>query len=363
MGANPGAGIKRVGELSLMDLASIDLVLRGGSVVDWQRVHFESNEEIQGFLRAQELDLARQADRVRIEAIKQAAIEYLRRQFRFPIPRPIERAPVEELLLVASGKGHRQLCACTVLKAMHIIHHVDARELRFSLPISEQEMLRLVEERVYRLVGHMLAVGLPIMEFVGGRKRRDAIYTKLLSKPDAHATAIYDKLRFRLVTRDRSSILPVLQYLLTHLFPFNYVVPGESTNTIFQLRSFCEADPDLRDRTPRLSLGDELSGSPNQFSSEHFRIVHFVVDVPVRVPDEMLAAAPGPVRTLGQVVFALCEFQLVDRKTEEANEASEASHASYKERQKQAVTRRLKLGRPTAADVDQVRGQRRKDGD
>ena len=52
---------------------------------------------------------------------------------------------------------------------------------------------RLIEERVYRLVGQMLAEGLPITEFVGGRKRKDSIYTKLLSKREAHASAVYDK--------------------------------------------------------------------------------------------------------------------------------------------------------------------------
>ena len=36
------------------------------------------------------------------------------------------------LLMLASGRGHRQLCACTILKVMHIIHHLEARELLLS---------------------------------------------------------------------------------------------------------------------------------------------------------------------------------------------------------------------------------------
>ena len=58
----------------------------------------------------------------------------------------IELASPEELLLVASTKGHRQVCACSVLKAMHIIHHLDGRELLFTLPLSDQEVFHLVEE-------------------------------------------------------------------------------------------------------------------------------------------------------------------------------------------------------------------------
>ena len=58
----------------------------------------------------------------------------------------------------------------------------------------------------------------------------------------------------------------------------------------------------------------------------------------------MLELAPAHAWTLGPIVFVLCEFQLIDRETEAANELGEASHARYKERQKGAVMRRLKIG-------------------
>jgi hypothetical protein len=58
----------------------------------------------------------------------------------------------------------------------------------------------------------------------------------------------------------------------------------------------------------------------------------------------MMEKAPPSAWSLGSIVFALVEFQLIDRATELANEVGDASHASYKERQRQAVSRRLKLG-------------------
>ena len=79
----------------------------------------------------------------------------------------------------------------------------------------------------------MLSEGFPITEFIGGRKNLDSTYTKLLSQAEATAAALYDKLRFRIVTRTRDDMLPVLLYLTEQLFPFNYVVPKQSTNTIF----------------------------------------------------------------------------------------------------------------------------------
>jgi uncharacterized protein (TIGR04552 family) len=192
----------------------------------------------------------------------------------------------------------------------------------------------------------MLAAGFPITEFVGGRKNKDSLYTKLLSKSDTTAAAIYDKLRFRIVTRGADDILPVLLYLSERLLPFNYVVPSESINTIFQFRSYCETKPHLQALLRGLQAGadDELTVGDNSFSAESYRVIHFVVDLPVRLPAEIMEMAPPAAWALGPIIFVLCEFQLIDRETESANELGEASHAKYKERQKQAVMRRLKLG-------------------
>lgn len=336
--------LKRLGEFSLADLRAVQTILQGESVVDWQRLELPTAEDAREFLATQEFDLGRAGDLQRLETMKESAIDYLRRQIELPIPRAIAEASTVDLIRMASGKGHHQLAACVILKAMHIIHHVEARELRYSLALADQDLFRLIEERVYRLVGQMLAEGLPITEFVGGRKRKDSILTKLLSKREAHAADVYDKQRFRIVTRTREDILPVLLYLSHNLFPFNYVVPGESINTILHFRSFCEENPHLSDLARQLNLADDFTTSDNRFSAQDYRTIHFVVDVPVRVPDTVLATAPPEQRKLGPVIFGLCEFQMADAATEDANEKGEASHENYKERQRFAVMRRLQLG-------------------
>jgi uncharacterized protein (TIGR04552 family) len=344
---DPSVGrLKRLDEFTLMELEALRLILRGESVVDWHRLHLVDEDEARRFLVTQEFRPDEPADRARLESIKNESIAYLRRHFEFPIPKPVERASVEEMLLLASAKGHRQLCACTILKAMHIIHHLDGRELLFSIPMADQDVFHLVEEKVYRIIGGMLAAGFPITEFVGGRKNKDSLYTKLLSKSDTTAAAIYDKLRFRIVTRSADDILPVLLYLSERLLPFNYVVPKESINTIFHFRSYCENQPHLRALLGDLQAGadDELTVGDNTFSAQSYRVIHFVVDLPVRLPAEIMEMAPPAAWALGPIIFVLCEFQLIDRVTESANELGEASHAKYKERQKQAVMRRLKLG-------------------
>src|SRR5207244_5191792 len=84
--------------------------------------------------------------------------------------------------------------------------------------------------------------------------------------------------------------------------------------------------------------------SDNRFSASSYRVIHFVVDMPVRLPRKLLERAPSSAWPLGPIIFVVCEFQIIDRDTEAANEQGDASHAKYKERQKRAVMRRLQLG-------------------
>ncbi|MFO0741171.1 MAG: TIGR04552 family protein [Labilithrix sp.] len=340
------SGLKELDEFTLADLEAVRLVLRGDSVIDWHRVNFKDEEEVREFIRAQEFHPDEPADRARMNAIKAEAISYLRRHFEYPIPKPVEQASIEELFLLATGRGHRQTCACTILKCMHIIHHLDGRELLFMLPMSDQEIFHLVEEKVYRVIGSMLAEGFPITEFVGGRKNKDSLYTKLLSKREAVSAQIFDKLRFRIVARESDDIFPVLQYLTKKLFPFNYVIPGQSINSMFNFKRYCQKSAHLKEYLSEMQAGadEEMTPSDNVFSADNYRVIHYVVDMPVRLPRKLLERAPQQAWALGPVVFVICEFQVIDRATEAANEQGEASHAKYKDRQKKAVIRRLQLG-------------------
>jgi uncharacterized protein (TIGR04562 family) len=97
---------------------------------------------------------------------------------------------------------------------------------------------------------------------------------------------------------------------------------------------------------PEMQAGpdDDYTPTDNQFSAQSYRIIHFVVDMPLRLPRKILDRAPPAAQEFGNIIFVICEFQLVDRDTEAGNEVGEASHAKYKERQKKAVMRRLQLG-------------------
>lgn len=338
---------RQLEDFTIHDLECVRLLLRGGTVVDWHRLNITTRDEAAELVEVQELDLDREDDRSYVASVRDEAIDYLKRNFDFPVPRPVRQASLTDLLVMASGKGHRQVCACSILKVMHVIHHLRSQELRVSLPLSDQRMFGLVEEKIYRVIGSMLADGLPIIELVGGRKHRDGQYTKLLAKQDTIGARIYDKIRFRMVTRHRDDILPVLNHLMRRLLPVAYVMPYQSTNTLIRLRSYVEAHSYLKSLRDKLQLSLDLEDGPvkmdNEFSDPSYQVVHFVADLPVRIDDYLTEAGITP-KNPGPVIFSLTEFQIVDRETETTNELGPASHAAYKERQRQAVETRLKLG-------------------
>ena len=345
-------------ELTLEDLESIRLLLRGGSVIDWHHLDFRDHADVDRFLRLNEFDPASEQDMSRLEELRLDAVDYLTQNFDFRIPDPVaEGVPARDLFLMASRKGRRQVWACVVLKVMHIAHHLVGRELSTRLPISNEDVYRTIELKVMGVVEELRAAGYPIVEFEWSRKTRDSQITKLLAKRSTLAASIYDKLRFRLVLRNRHDIVPMLAALTRRLIPFNYIVPGASVNHLVSFNQVIRESNTLVSLSPELQLDhslekqqDKAAQAPiNEFSARDYRIVNFVADLPLRV-DRYL----GELREFGNVVFALTEFQLVDKATTVENERGESSHDAYKARQHRSVRLRLMRGR-------RVRPTRRED--
>ncbi|HUT76783.1 MAG TPA: TIGR04552 family protein, partial [Polyangia bacterium] len=325
--------------------------LRGGSVLDWHRLNLDPEDDARSICAALGIDIADPDDVAMVERIRDEAVAYLREAFDFPVPAPVARAALPELLLIAASTGnrHRQLCACTLLKTMHVINHFDASEARQALELTDQELFRMAEQRIYRVVSGMMAEQLPVVEFMGGRKQRASMLTKLLSKADPLSAQLFDKMRFRVVTATRDDIIPTIAFLSRNLFPFNHVLSKESYNSLFPFISFCRQHPHLSGMVDRLQLDPEIEDRHNPLSNRHsspnYRVVHWVVDMPLQLGDHV-----GAFRTDGlnpvprPLIYVRAELQILDRKTHRQNERGDASHRRYKDRQRAAVAERLKLG-------------------
>jgi uncharacterized protein (TIGR04552 family) len=337
--------------LSLSELEAVRLILRGGSVVDWFRLNFKSEAEAQSLLRVLAVELENPADIEHLARLRDIGRAYLESEHNYRLPDEVAQASAVDLFMYASAqKGRRRdrFFACLLLKVMHIVHHIRARELRVRLPLSQSELGQMIMSRVTVFVDELHADGFPLVEFAGGEKSEGSLITKLLVKKEHHAATIHDRVRFRFVVEKSSDIVPLLHRMTASLLPFNYIVPGQSLNQLVNFTALIESHQAYRDvaRDLQLELGYEENSlaTVNEFSGPSFHVVSFVADVPLRAPASMIAPDVVDV-TLGPIVFALAEFQIVDDATAKENERGENRHDRYRERQLSRVRARLERGR------------------
>jgi uncharacterized protein (TIGR04552 family) len=345
------AALRPLDRMGVAELEALRLLLRGGSVIDWRRLDFGTLEEVDRFLRLNLFDVDDPRDEQRLRTILLQAVDYLRNEFGYIVAAPVaEPADVRELFLLASGASdpvrYRRI-ACVVLKVMHVIHHLEARELLFRTAIREADLAERAHRRIMAEAKRMMAAGLA-REFGGNVKSRSSLVTKLLAKKESVAAQVFDRVRYRIVVDRTDQIAPVVWHLAQHLFPFNYAVPGQTQNSLVRFGDLIAAHPSGDEVAKHLQLPPDLERTDpaaprNEFSGKHFRVLNFVVDLPVRI-DDLLPPLDPMSGELGRIVFSLVEFQVLDVQTAQRNEEGDASHDRYKKRQLKRVLRRLSRG-------------------
>jgi uncharacterized protein (TIGR04552 family) len=345
------AALRALERMGVPELEVLRLLLRGGSVIDWRRLDLQGAEEVTRLLRLNLLDPDDPADERRIRNILAQAVTYLRTEFGYRVAPPVaEPEDVRDLFLWASGTRepvrYRRI-ACVVLKVMHVIHHLEARELLFRTAVREADLAERADRRIMAEAARMIESGLA-REFHGNVKGRASLVTKLLAKKESVAAQVFDRVRYRIVTERPDQIASVVWHLTQHLFPFNYTVPGQTQNSLVRFGDLLDLHPEGAALAPRLQLPPDLERTDpaahrNEFSGKDFRILNFVVDLPVRV-DELLPKLDPMSEDLGRIVFTLVEFQVVDVETARRNQLGDSSHERYKKRQLKRVLRRLSRG-------------------
>ena len=329
---------------TLGDLERMRLILRGGSVIDWRRLHFQTRDEVDQYLRLCLFEPNDPFDRARLQCILDESVDYLRTTFRYAVAEEVAQpGRVQDLFLLASGVGNPKLrrIACLVLKVMHVVHHVEARGLLHRARVSEDELSQIITQRVDNCIAQLRREGFPVVAAAGSVKTRHSLITKLLAKKETLAAQIYDRVRYRVETADADHVLPVLVRLCDLLIPFNFVVPGQTQNSLICLRKLVKDWPSLAELAPQLELAlhdEDEALQQNEFSGNSYKVLNFVAEIPVRLPERSVDAGDG------RIVFCMVELQLVDRETALANESGQNAHSRYKKRQLRRVLRRLSRG-------------------
>ena len=348
----PDLPVRTVQEMGLKELERIRLILRGGSVLEWRRLHFKTRDEVDRFLRLCQIDPTRKHDEEWVRLILADAVEYLRKTFDYRVTEAVANPKeLHDLFLYASGAKEKRFrkIACIVLKVMHVIQHIEGRDLLFKLAVSEAELAQLVTERVMSIADEMKQKGLPVVEFADSIKTRESIISKLIAKKESTAATVYDRTRFRIIVQNRPDVLPVLYFLTQRLVPFNFLVPTQTENSLINFKELLREYPNFQKHVKDLHLDEDYeereSHRPgNRFSGSGYRILNFVADVPIRLD----AFLPSPEKDdrprKGRIALALCEFQICDEEQAVTNEQGENSHDRYKQRQRDVVLKRLSRG-------------------
>ncbi len=338
-----------VADVTPADVQAVRLLLGDGSVVDWRRLFYNNREEVVRFLDVNGYRLDKPEERVRLTDLHTRAVEFVESTFDMEIP-PRVRRPVDiaQLFLLASrGRRWEQRAACVVLKMMHVINHLEAKKLSYHLSVSERALFKAARDKVDACIEAMREEGLGIARYEPSRKSEHSLLTKLISKPQVTAAQIFDKLRFRLTVCSRHDIVPVLQWLTRHLFPYNHVVAGETHNRILsEDEVFRALDEQLSEPLPSWKDHTELDPVPfNPATSRLFNMVSFVVELPLRIDRLCDEETRKNFSHLGHLLLVTLEFQVFDEETAQTNRRGEANHDAYKTRQLSVVAQRL-WGRP-----------------
>jgi uncharacterized protein (TIGR04552 family) len=335
-----------VPEVLLQDVEAIRLLIGGGSPVDWQRLAFRDIGEVDEFLASHRIDVSRPEDRTRLRYVFNEAVSYLEEHLGLNFPKEL-RSPkdVRQVFVWASHWGgfrRTQILSCVILKLMHVIQHLEAADLRYKAAISEEQCFDLAHQRVLDGLRQMQEAGLPVVHVQSSRKPRSSVISKLIAKKENVAATIFDKLRFRVIVREHDDMVPALAWMTRHLFPFNYVIPGQTYNNLLHP---AEITAWLSEEETAQLLPEQPMMAPhgkNEFSGASYRMLNFIVDLPIELPDEVLPS--GFSFELGRVTYVLVEFQVLDQATADLNEQGENAHDAYKKRQERVVAARLKRG-------------------
>jgi uncharacterized protein (TIGR04552 family) len=345
--------------LDLLDLEAVRLILQGSSVIDWHRLNFTNRSDVDAFLRLHLMDPGNPEDHERLRFVFNQSVNYLEENLDLRFPEDL-RMPddVRDIFVEASTFAgrfrRRQMLACTTLKLMHVINHMEAADLKFQTAVSEARLLDKAEKRIIEYADALRSQGYPLVAFYGSRKTRNSVITKLLAKRETIAATVFDKLRFRLVVESQTELVPVVAHLCRTLFPFNYAIPGQSHNNLVNFRRNLKENPDYASKAVDLqrlrSRASEWIADNNPFSGNSYRTINFIVDFPVRLDEEH--PFPDHPYLLGRVVFVMVEIQVLDQETALANEDGDNAHDLYKDRQRRIVERRLMRGAKTRPQQD-----------
>jgi uncharacterized protein (TIGR04562 family) len=267
---------------------------------------------------------------------------------------------IRRLLIYASTKDSAsntvQLWSCAILRVMHCVAHVE-NDLFFNYTSEIQDQIfRPLQAQVHSTEIGELVLGakddsdqISLEKFeMKAFKERHSMVIKTLSKPEAVAIDIFDKMGVRFVTKTVFDAFRVIRYLrVQNIICFANVMPNQSKNTLFPTNLFLETidrfieqkkpveAEEIEEKLKSLVQSDahraEYKEKFNPFSDSDHKVIKFICRHLMKIKTQN-----GVIR-----FFYPYEIQVMDYQTYVANLAGTASHGEYKRRQRKAAHDRV----------------------
>lgn len=336
---------------------NLKTVLSGDSAIDFTHLEILNLESANQFIQSYGFNSSKSEDAEELWGIHRKSVSILREHLledgeKIPdeLGDPSLLGEIGNLLVIASQKenSENQRWACAILKVMHAYAHVKNDLFsQFSDQIQEQILKRfkdhIVEDPAFgvKLGAGESAISLHKFD-VKPFKRSSSSVIKLLSKKNAVAINLLDRLGIRIVTKNIFDSFRVIDYLLKeNIVSFPNVMPEQSHNNVYPLNLLLEAvrnHPDIKNINQILHEKlieeedrAEFKVKENAFSSSEYKFMKFI-------SRQLIEVELG-----GRVIhfFFPYEVQVLDYETFIGNLSGPQAHDKYKKRQKTAARLRV----------------------
>ena len=326
---------------------SVRTALEGRSFIDTKRIHIHSEQEALEYLSCYGFDLNEATDVKELEVLRIEALELIQDELLQEnefIPQAImEVKDVSWYLLNASGIGDKTLIpwSAAVLRVIHTLTHSYSHLNDIYHDTIREQIFSRFEKYIVRQKDACFFGDIKLidMEFRKAKSRR-SVAMKLLHKAENVAADIFDWIGIRIITQYRSEVLDVLAFLREkHIITYANLKPSRSRNTLIDLDWVNQcfernmSNDDIRKEIQSKEY-PPFNKAPvqNQFSEASYHSVQITCRqrIKVKQPDGKDFCFYFPF-----------EIQMMDHYSFIKTREGLASHSEYKNRQRQAVRKRI----------------------
>ncbi len=352
---------------------SLEAIINGISSIDLTAMPIRDHEEAYQFILNYGYDMNRAEDAAEVRAFFVEAVNFINERLlsnnelweslgepsspQSHIPDPVALcADIPDLLLMASqGKKPNCYWACTVLKVMHTLSHIQNGPYYRQFGEARMQILNRFDSLLewhpggYYLLKGINGMSVSLFGFEAkSQKTRESILVKMLCKKENVAENINDLIGVRFITHspaDAVQVIHILREQKVILFP--NIIPSRSHNTLIDLERFRQEYEALRDdmkagKTDAESLDalfrdfrevPENNFDHNPASLPDYRSIHITCRQLIRIPNP---------DTQEEVRFFIpYEVQVTDKESYFESRHGTSAHQMYKQKQFANARRRV----------------------